>query len=132
MEEKLNDGGNPDVQAGGVAQGPVLGLGEDAGGFGFVFGVGKGGAGVMGVQAGLMEELEEGFQGVNFAADAFGGVALGIKVGNELFQVEGLDRCGLGNTLLGQIGMQLPQITMIGDRGGRRTAVVFEMGEELL
>ena len=60
LEEELDDGGNPDVQAGGVTQGAVLGVGQYARGFGLVLGVGEGGAGIFGVEAGFVEKLEEG------------------------------------------------------------------------
>lgn len=53
-------------------------------------------------------------------------------MGDELFQVDGLDGSGLGDALFGEISVQLAQIAVVGHRSGRRTAVIFEVGEELL
>ena len=110
----------------------MFGLGEDAGGFDVVLGVGEGRTGVVGVEAGVDQEFEKCFEGVDLAADAFWGIAFGGKVGDKFFQMDGLNRGGLGDAAFFEEFVQLAEIAVVSDGGGGRPAVVFEMGDKLL
>lgn len=53
--------------------------------------MGEGGAGVSRVQTGFMEKFEESLERIDFAADRLGSVTGGGQMGDEFFQVDGLD-----------------------------------------
>lgn len=65
----------------------------------------------------FVEVFEESFEGIDFAADAFGSVALGAEVGNVLLEMGSLDRGSLGNAPVFEVEAQLIEVALVSDGG---------------
>lgn len=76
LKKQFYDGGHSNVQADGVAQRRVFGRSENAGRGDGVFGVSKKVGGIGGGEAVLIQKLEKSFEGIDLAADGFGGVGV--------------------------------------------------------
>lgn len=98
--------------------------------FGFVFGVEEGFGRVFDQDIFMDEELEEGFDGIDLATDAFGGVILGAEMLDKAFQILGADGGSLGDFMICQVGLELFQIREVGHNGSGgaflSSEVVFE------
>lgn len=99
LEEKFDNRGDAMVAAASIAEGAVFHFGENPGRGDFVFGVSDRSSWVFGDVALAFEESKEGFDGVDFAGNRFGGVIVFAKIFFEDFDVVGFDAFEGGRTV---------------------------------
>jgi len=125
LQKEFDNGTDADVQATGVTEVFDFSGGENVRRFVIQFGMGERGGGVGGDELGLVEELEKGLKGVDFAADALGSIALGSQAGYKLLQVLRKDGRSLGDAVGFKKGTKLLEITRVGDDCRRGAFLVF-------
>ncbi len=91
LEKEFDNGGDARIGAAGIAEGAVLELAEDSWRLQVILGVTDTNGGIEIDQILALEEAEEGFDGVELAADGLGSILLAIEISFESVNIFGSD-----------------------------------------